>query len=53
MGGGGGVLTNEGDICPRRLKVDVSFCLLDDGPIIGEGVGVGGSFPLEVNFILR
>ena len=46
--------TNKGDICPRRLKVDVSFCLLDDGPIIGEGVGVGGgSFPLEVNFILR
>ena len=32
----GEVLTNEGDICPRRLKVDVSFCLLDDGPIIGE-----------------
>ena len=55
-GGGGGVLTNEGDICPRRLKVDVPFCLLDDGPIIGEGMGVGGgggSFPLEVNFILR
>lgn len=49
------MLTNKGDICPRRLKVDVSFYLLDDGPIIGEGVGVGGggSFPLEVNFILR
>ena len=38
----GEVLTNEGDICPRRLKVDVSFCLLDDGPIIGEGVEGGG-----------
>ena len=51
----GEVLTNEGDICPRRLKVDVSFCLLDDGPIIGEGVEGGGgrSFPLEVNFIFR
>ena len=35
------MLTIEGDICPRRLKVDVPFCLLDDGPIIGEGVGVG------------
>ena len=35
--------------------MDVSFCLLDDGPIIGEGVEGGGgrNFPLEVNFILR
>ena len=45
-GGGGGVLKNEGEKCPRRLKVDVSFCLLDDEPIIGEGVGGGGELSI-------
>ena len=40
MGGGGGeCLQTKGHISEGAKKPDVSFCLLDDGPIIG---GVGG-----------
>ena len=45
--GGGGVgvdcLWNEGTYIRGGQKPDVSFCLLEDGPIIGGGGG-GGAF---------
>ena len=47
MGGGGGrggeCLRNEGTYIRGGQKPDVSFCLLEDGPIIGGGGG-GGAF---------